>query len=317
MKCQNLKEFEQSIGSFRIFLIILPSDQERVDLFQKVIQKMACTVERFTSDLDCRQFFDALLSPSLFGGETLCLLDECEALKKKEADSISEFLEKNLHFGMLLLGSRGKTPLSKIVEKKGLLLDMSEEKPWEKEKRIAQHLSEIAKQEGKWLSSDASVLLIEKLGTDLPTLSQEIHKLICFVGDRKNIERTDIFRLSSTNISDTPWQMSEEIIWEGGETQFDHAIFVPLIFSLRSQLQIGMKMASLMDAGIPFSDWSAYFPKMWPKMLEKRREQVLRKGSAYFKKGLDTLYQIETLSRSGPSDPKALYDFFRASMYVR
>lgn len=317
MRCQNLKEFEQSIGSCRIFLIILPSDQERVDLFQKVIQKMACTVEKFTSDLDCRELFDALLSPSLFGDETLCLLDECELLKKKEVDSISEFLENNSRFGMMLLGSRGKTPLSKIVEKKGLLLDMSEEKPWEKEKRIAQLLSEIAKQEGKWLSSDAGALLIEKLGNDLTTLSQEIHKLICFVGDRKNIERTDIFRLSSTNSNDTPWQIAEQIIWEGVETHFDQATFVPLIFSLRSQLQIGMKMASLMDAGIPFSDWSVYFPKIWPKMLEKRREQVMRKGFAYFIRGLEALNKIEPLSRSGPFDPKALYDFFRASLYVR
>ncbi|HSX13822.1 MAG TPA: hypothetical protein VLE96_05320, partial [Chlamydiales bacterium] len=299
MKCQNLKDFEQTIGEARVFLVIIPSDQERFDVLQKVIQKIPCFAQTFSADVDCGALFDALMSPPLFGGQTLALLDECESLKKKEVDMIAEFLEKNSIAGFLLLGSRGKTPLSKVVEKKGVVFDMSEEKPWEKEKRIVDTLCALAKQEGKILSSDASRLIIEKVGMDLPTLSQEVKKLICFVGDRKSIERTDIFCLSATSDLETPWQIAEAIIWEGEDARVDPSQFVPILFSLRSQLQVGLKIASLLEAGTSFSEWTPYFPKMWPKILEKRREQVVRKGYAYFKKGLDVLYKIETLSRSG------------------
>lgn len=319
MKYQNLKAFEQSLGSKRIYLCILPSDQERIEAFQ-LIQKAYphALSEKFSStELDYPTFFDALLSTPLFGDKTLVLLDACETLKKKEVETLSEFLEKNTLANVLLLGSRGKTALSKVVEKIGVVLDMSEEKSWEKDKRITETLCSIAKNEGKWLAPDAAALLVEKIGSDLPTLTQDLLKIISFVGDRKNIERTDIFRLSATNLQETPWKMAEEIIWEGGDSNFDPSSFVPLIFSLRSQLQVGMKMASLIEAGTPFSEWTPFFPKMWPKILEKRREQTMRKGPMYFKRGLEVLYKIETLSRAGAVDPKALYDFFRASLNVR
>lgn len=318
MKLQNLKALEQTLGSCKIYLVILPSDQERIEVFH-TIQKAypQAFVEKFSvTDLDYAAFFDSLLSIPLFGGESVVLLDECENLKKKEGETITEFLENNSLSAVLLLGSRGKTPLSKIVEKMGVVLDMGEEKPWEKEKRIGETLSLIAKKEGKWLASDAAALLVEKIGSDLPTLTQEVLKIISFIGDRKTIERTDIFRLSATSALDTPWKIAEEIIWEEGNTQFDPATFVPLIFSLRSQLQVGMKMASLLEIGTPFSEWTPFFPKMWPKILEKRREQTMRKGAAYFKRGLEALYKIEVLSRAGNVDPKALYDFFRARLNV-
>lgn len=317
MKYQSAKAFQ--VGSAKVFLIIISSEQERLEVFQ-MIQKEhpQALLEKFSSsDLDLRSLFDALLSPPLFGGQSLVILDECDSLKKKEGELIIEFLEKNSLSGYLLLGAKGKTPLSKVVEKIGVVLDLTEEKPWDKEKRISERIIEMAKKEGKWLSSDAAALLIEKIGSDLPTLVQEIRKLICFVADRKSIERTDIFRLSATNSNQTPWQIAEEIIWEDGDSQFDSTTFVPLIFSLRAQLQVGLKMGSLLKEGIPFSEWSPFFPKMWPKMLEKRRDQVIRKGEAYFQKGLEILYKVESLSRSGSIDPKALYDLFRAVIYAR
>ncbi len=316
MKYQNFKDFEQSIGTCRILFVIIPSDQERADVLQKVIKKISGTVEAFSPEMDCRAFFDALQSPSLFGGETIVFLDECERLLKKEAEAIGEFLEKNSIVGYLLLGSRGKT-LLKGIEKIGSVLDMNGEKPWEKEKRIKETLIAMAKSEGKRLSSDAASLLIEKLGSDLSTLTQEMGKLICSVGDRKQIEQTDIFHLSATNTNETPWQIAEGMIWEGENGIFDQAILVPLIFSLRTQLEVGLKIASLLENGIPFSEWSQFFPKIWPKTLEKRKEQVIRKGSAYFKKGLEILYKVETLTRSSSIDPKVLYDFFRANLYAR
>lgn len=322
MKYQHIQAFEQALSpSIRIYLVQIPSDQERADVLQTMIRKIAKenpTLERFSGgDVDCRALFDALVSPPLFGGEALVVVDECEALKKATQEKIGEFLEKNSIAGYLILSSKGKTPLAKVVEKLGAILDMSEEKPWEKEKRVALTLSDMAKKEGKWLSSEAGNLLIEKVGSDLALLSQELRKLICFVGMRPNIERSDIFRLCSNHTNETPWSLAEEIIWEGKGT-FEPSLFVPLIFALRAQLQLGKKILSLMEEKVPSSEWSPYFPKVWPKTLEKRREQAMKRGSVYFDKGLEMLFKIESLSRAS-SDPSALFDLFRAHLvsYVR
>ncbi len=318
MKYQNIKSFAQHLpkGGQRVYLVQIASDQERLDLFDTIIDQAIPkdhSLSRFSSDTELREVFDALASPSLFGGDAVVVLDGCEAFKKKEVELLTQFIENNIPSGYLLLGSRGKTPLSKVVEKLGLLLDMSEEKPWEKEKRFGLSLSEIAQKEGKRLSPDAIPLLIELGGTDISMLSKEVEKLICYVGDHPTIERSDVFRLCGSNVTETPWQTAEEIVWEG-RASFDAATFPALIFGLRSQLQLGLKITSLIEEGVLIGEWAPYFPKIWPKTLEKRKEQAARKGSSYFKQGLELLFKIESMSRMGGVQMEALFDLFRTTL---
>lgn len=313
MKHQNLHAFF-SDKKASVYLVVINGAQDRQEVFQKLINKEH-SLEKFSPDVEMHTLFDALSSPSLFGGETVVMLDECDLLNKKDAESLAGYLEKNKPAGTLLLGSKGKTPLLKVVEKVGSVLDMSGEKPWERDKRLKEAITQLAKAQGKWLSGDGASLLIEKIGADFSFLSQEIHKLICFVGDRPNIERSDIFRITGTNLTETPWKTAEEIIWEGGGVQFDASGFFGLIFSLRAQLQMGAKIISLMDARIPANEWDAHFQKVWPKTLEKRKQQAMTKGSSYFTNGLKTLLKVELLSRTG-SSPQALFDLFRSSLQI-
>ena len=311
MLTKNIPSF-LSAKNTKVFLVVMSEPSERQAVFEKLIPKDH-PVEKFSPGVEMSTFFDALLSPSLFGGASVVILDECEKLPKKETENLGNFLQKNSPSGILILGSKGKTPLTKVVEKVGACLDMSGEKPWEKQKRIHEVLITAAKGEGKWLSNDAATLIIEKIGSDLGALLQEIRKLSCFVGARQNIERADVFRITSTNSNDTPWKVAEEMIWEGGGRSFDPAGFVPLIFSLRAQLQMGEKMKSLIAGNIPFSEWSSFFPKVWPSTLEKRRAQAAAQHPLYFKKGLEMLFKIEMLIRTG-ARPQDLFDLFRVTL---
>jgi len=318
MKHQNIHSF-LSDKKVRVYLSIMRDPLMRRATFQEIIKTVASkehSLEKFSSDVEMSTLFDALSSPSLFGGQTIVLLDECDLLKKKDAEKLGCFLEKNEPVGLLLLGAKGKTPLLSVVEKVGSVLDMSAEKPWERDKRLVDAMIQEAKSHGKWLSGDAAALLIEKIGADFACLTQEIHKLICFVGERPNIERSDVFRISATNSLETPWKTAEEIIWENGGVNFDASGFFGLIFSLRAQLQLGAKITSLIEGKVPSTEWSAHFPKVWPKTLEKRANQAMAKGSLYFQKGLETLFKVEMLSRTGAS-PQALFDLFRTSLYAK
>jgi DNA polymerase-3 subunit delta len=321
MRYPNLKAFEKHLASAaphhlcRCYLVLIADDQERQQAIQTLLRHLPDgSIQRMSgAEIKLIDLFDALQSPSLFGGEAVVILDECEKLAKGQVESIIDFLEKPIQAGFLLLGARGKTPLAKAAEKGGVVLDLSDEKPWDKEKRISENLFERAKSAAKRLSPDAAPLLLERIGPDASLLASEIDKLICYVGDRLTIERADVYRIAASSRAHTLWQMAEGIVWEG-TSALDPNAFHGLVPALRSQLSLGMKIASLIEDQTPMGEWAAHLPKIWPKTLEKRKEQAAQKGVSFFKKGLDLLFKIELLSRTGSTQVGALLDLFRSSM---
>lgn len=266
---------------------------------------------RFTgAEASARSIFDALESPSLFGGDPAVVVDELEKMAKQELKTFAENLPST---GILLLGARAKTALVPLVEKEGVILDLLEEKPWDREKRLLEQLHERVQNAGKRLATDAAPLLFERVGLNPALLDCEIDKLICYTGERLTIERADLFRISQESRTHSLWQTAEAIVWEGGAiSSLDSGSFHALIPSLRSQLQLGLKIASLLEDGAPPEMWSSAVPKLWPKTLEKRRAQAAQLGSAYFRKGLERLFSLELLSRNGSNQLLALLDLFRA-----
>lgn len=321
MKYQNLPAFEKYLATNPIqenhlYLIIVGDDWERSQRMQDIVKRLKIEggrVEVYSPEDPFSSIFDALQTPSLFGGEAVVVLDGCELLKKQQVEQMGEFLKAHSFSGYLILGSSGKTALSKVVEGKGVVFDLGDEKPWDREKRLSHSLIEKAKLAGKWLSADAASLLLERIGMDASSLSQEVDKLICYVGDRPTIERADIFRISASAATSTLWEMAEAFVWEG-KKEFDDDAFPQLLFALRSQFQMGLKMASLIEEKAQEEAWSVHFPKMWPRTLEKRKEQARQKGSLFFKKGLESLYKIEMLSRGGSSQTGAFLDFLLVQM---
>ena len=268
----------------------------------------------------CREISDALLSPSLFGGEAVVVLEGGEKLGKKEQETLAECARIALTSGYLLSSVKTKVPFLSLFEKVGVVLDLLEEKPWEKEKRLIEEIHARVSASQKKIAPDAVSLLLEQLGPHLAFLDTEIDKLLCFVGEKKIIESSDISAISSFNEEESFWKIAEEIVWERTNPSIDASLFHGLILALRSQLQVGMKITELVDHKVPREEWGPFLPRLWPKLLEKRTSQALALGHAYFQRGLDLLFEIELLSRSSSSQEEALLDFYQFSIhdtYVR
>jgi hypothetical protein len=77
---------------------------------------------------------------------------------------------------------------------------------------------------------------------------------------------------------------------------------------------IGIKMHALQASNVPFAQWAPHFPKLKPKALEKKREAALNLSSLYFRKGLDHLFELELLAKSGSMQNDALLDLFRLNL---
>ncbi len=321
MRFQNLKVFQTYLGSAdpstfpRVFLIAISDDFERRRAIESVTKLFPTYpfVSMSAVDGTLSELLTELESPSLFSSETAAIVDEVEKLPKKGAAALTQIVS-SFTSGCLILGSRGKSPLFSLVEQNGSLLDLTDEKPWDREKRLAEHLSERAKTKGKRISSDVAPLLFERLDKNTALLEGEIDKLVCYVGDRPSIERADVLQICAASRSHTLWQIAEELVWEGGNSSDLNDGLIPI---LRSQMQMGLKIATLLEEGVTTKEIGARLPKIWPKTLERRIGQASRLGASYFRKGLDLLFRIESLSRAGSIDSGALLDFFRASIHGR
>lgn len=323
MKYQNLKSFQKHLMSAaphhlcRLYLVAIHDDFERNQVLDQILSYLPPSASRLSgADTSLRECLDAIQSTNLFG-ESIVVLDEVEKRSKKELEALS--LQLVPPSGYVLLGARSKTAsLSAVVEKEGVILDLLEEKPWDKEKRLSEQLIERTQNAGKRLTSDALSLLFERLGADLALLESEIDKLICYVGDQEVIGREEILALSPASRTATLWQIAEEVIWEGGEfPSLDGTSFHGLIPALRNQLHLGLTLSTLIEEKCPSDQWSRFLPKLWPKTLEKRSSQAARLGSSYFQKGLKKLFDIELLSRSHSTQYRSLLDLFRAQIYAR
>lgn len=320
MRYQNLKSFRKHLASAaphhlcRCYVIATGDDYERKKGIDAILTTLAPSFGANKVE-DLSSLLETLQSPPLFGGEPIVWMDGAEKFSKSDQQALSHFLATPLNMGYLILGIRStKVSFLGAIEKQGVILDLVDEKPWDKEKRLFEQMEERVKRSGKRLASDVPPLLFEKIGHDSSLLDQEIDKLLCYTGERPTIERADVLRLTGLSRQATVWQMADEIIWEKGEISLPADLFHPLIPALRSQLQLGLKIATLIETGVPSDQWASHLPKIWPKTLEKRTTQASQKGVIWFRKGLELLFEIELLSRDGSSHTEALLDLFRLRM---
>ena len=180
------------------------------------------------------------------------------------------------------------------MEKEGVILDIPEEKSWEKEKTLPTWLSFEATKMGYNLSSPLSQLMVKKLGVDQEILYSELQKLICYVGDVKTITEEDILTITSSNGSETLWHLCEMIFLL--ETAKALSIIksllqqglqlIALLRQMRSQFQTEFQVLNILINGGNPSHVTESFPHMKGFILDRHVRQSENYGFKRFQKGL-------------------------------
>lgn len=323
MKYQSLSSFQKHLVSAapnhlcRIYLIGIANDFERAKTMDSIVKYLPGSLSRFTAKVDdLKEVLDSMQSMSLLG-ESIVVFDEVEKLLKKEMELLTKALSEPSGYVVLGLRTR-QAKLMEVAEKEGVVLDLIGEKPWDREKRIGLQVTELVRGANKSFGVGALELLFERVGFDAALLESEVEKLICYTGERAVIGREDIFAISSVSKAASFWQIAEAVIWEGGEFgTLDNNAFHAIVPALRNQLHIGLTLATLIEERRPSTEWSQFLPKLFPKTLEKRSSQAARLGSAYFKKGIEHLFDMELDSRNTSGNLNTLLDLFRAKIYAR
>ena len=315
------KYFENPQDKIKIFLSIIPNPYERAKNFEFILKKINLkkfNISRFPKEDKMVKIINTFQSPSLLGGDPLVIIDDLSVFKKEDLLSLTQFVKHN--DVNLIMGAQKKQDAFQIyslVEKKGLIFDLSAEKIWEKEKRLADFSIEKCMRAKKNISSIVIEALFDRVGLDLAFLEQEIEKLITYAIDKKSIELDDVKNICVINSQHTIWQISEEIVW--GKISFDNfqvdaAHFHSLLSTIRYQLQVGLKMATLIEKNRA-NEFTKYFPRIYPRALQKKKDIAANHKSSFYKKSIQTLFEIDLLSKNVNFNFSYLLDLLKTKLY--
>jgi hypothetical protein len=274
----------------RLYAVILSDDEDRRFLSKRYAHRLnvagGLTVETISAQ---SPLSDVEAKGSLFGQQSIWIIEDWE-----EASSDWSAYVRTLDRVILSSKKKIKEPW---VEKEGIILDLSQEKPWDKETRRVEILHILAKESKVALSDRAALALVRKGGT-LYLLEQELHKALCFVAPQRRIEERDVVGLANLLEPDHLWKVGQRVVWEQTlDGDFGIQQWPALAVSLRSELVLGAKLAYLIDSKAPMALWEAAEIKLFPSLLEKRKKMATQFGSTYFQRGLSCLHELEWMAR--------------------
>ncbi len=332
MKFQTSGAFEKHLTQSypdhlaRVYLFISSCDYEKrlwTETLLNVLKKKESQLQtiRFdATETSPMVIQDEVRTPSLWGGLRVLYVDQID--KVKPLGPYLDLMDRPAPDVVLIFAAsttKGAAELYQKGKKELVALDVSDEKPWDKERRLQGWLIEAATQEGKQLPTDVAAELVGQLGTDLATLHQELKKLSTYVGDKKVIEMSDVDAICDAKDLSTGWQLAETLVWKHPVSLQDKAsdlgFLFPFLGQVRYHLQLGAKLADLIERKTPTHELKKHFPSA--RNLDKFIPVATQKGSRFFIKGLLNLYDFELSAKSASLDLSILFDIFQVRTHEK
>jgi DNA polymerase-3 subunit delta len=262
------------------------------------------------SQLNADELLLELSSSSFFVSKKVIWIQQAEKLKKNIQESIESYLT-NPHSSICLvlsaLSISKTTSFYKNLEKVGVILELVEPKPWEKEKVLIDWVNKQAGAARKIMAYPVCQLMVKYSGNDAALLFQEWEKLLCYVGEKKDILQSDIEAICSRLPAYTVWQLGEAIMRGDGKGALaigkyllaEGQALLPLLRQIRSQLQTGYQICTILaqeDGQV--AEVSQDFPNLKGQILERNLQLAQQYGLEKFKKGLLLLDETELQAKN-------------------
>lgn len=331
MRYTNLKAFEKHLESAApnhfadIYMILGKDEYERkaaVDVLIATLLKQqnggSFALKVFEGDhLSQQNLMDELNTLGFFSKKKVVLINQADKIGKAIGEKIEEYFINPSPSIVLIIAAPSithSTNFYKKAEKQGIVLDIAEEKSWEKEKLRKDWIFSKAASEGKAIDTNACQLLLKQAGTDPALLHQELEKLICFVGDRKEIKVSDVASICSNVTHENIWQLGEAIFRRDGNTSLctikamleEGTALLSLLRQIRTQFQTEFQVCSILAAGGNATDVMQLFPYMKGQILERHLQSAQGYGMARFKKGMLEIDNTELLAKNSSVSPELL-----------
>ncbi len=333
MKYDNSRAFEKHLEGAapnhfsRLYLILgkdLVEQREAVESTLKALQPSSQALEFALKTMDGAQLtLDELLSDlysnTFFADQRIFWIQHADKLKKTLVDALEKYFARISSSQYLILTAPGwmkQTNFYKAVEKEGVILEIAEPKPWEKEKRLVEWATKQLSGKRKVISYQTCQALVKQTGLDSSLLAQELEKLLCYVGDRPEITSQDIIKICNYQPSDTVWQLGEAIFRRDAAASIhivhsllmDGQPLLPLLRQIRSQFQTQFQICLLLAQGKTAQEAVLDFPYLKGNLLDRTIQQAQRYGLESFRQGLLAIDAAEMRAKNSQVDEKLLIE---------
>lgn len=333
MKYSNLRAFEKHLIDASpshlapVYMILAKDPFVRRTAFAKLTDRLIADPKQrelalkvFDADQHHpAQIMEEFFSMGFFSKQKIIAIHNAEKLIKA-VDQFTPCFERPIQQTHVILCApavASNTNLYKRAEKAGVILELLEEKPWEKEKSMQEWVQIQASAQKKKLDAHTAQFLVKQMGTDQASLQQELEKLICYCGDRSEITIKDVSDICSSVNIETIWQLGEAIFQRNAATALkiskgmleDGTAFLALLRQIRSQFETEFQIAAILAAGGQASDVTVLFPYMKGAILERHIQSAQRYGKQKLKEGLLLIDATELKTKNSIADADILNEW--------
>lgn len=318
MKYDNLRAFEKHLEGaaplhFSRHYLIMGKEEfecrEAIDLVIKFLlpkendREMALHVID-GAEAELNELMTDLHSQSMFVPTRVIWIQQADKLKKPIIEELEKYVSHIPRSQYLILSTTGiakNTRFYKVAEKEGVVLEFAEVKPWEKEKKLTEWVGKQAAKVRKLISFQVCQALVKQVGTDAPTLNQELEKLFCYIGDRQEITLQDVANICTNHQVESIWQLGEALFRRDTATalKISHALLtdgqplLPLLRQVRSQFNSEFHICTMLHQGKTGQDIQQEFPYMKGQILDRHIESARQYGLEAFRQGILAIDETE------------------------
>lgn len=285
-----------------LYLIACLREGERRYLMQQVAECIqtklnGCLLKRAEK---LQEGFSFLEPPPLFHDRFVVTAP----LSKKEEEALfvsyARAPARNVHFVLGIENGKWAHEIYQLAMRELVLLDLSTETLKERRQRLVHWAARYVAKEGKKCAGVLLETLVQRSDFELALIEQELNKLLCYVGDREEIQKDDLNAICTQNASQiSGFQLAEQLI--DGKNCLSYRIeelsqLLLLIGQMRYFFESGLKVAVRLEKGECPQD--------------KNLELFRRRKTCFFKKSLLTLFQLELKAKQNLATPQILLDRF-------
>lgn len=326
MKYNQLKAFEKHLEGAApahfapVYMVLSKEEFSRKQAYERLIFHLLgshpdpsslCVFDGEKNDID--KILEELQSFGFFAAKRVVVIHQAENLLKAATEKLVQYYQNpnpSVNLVITATSISGASTFYKKSELVGVILEIPEEKSWEKEKSLKEWIHQKMAQNAKQIDEAASQLLLKQVGTDQATLNQEIDKLICYVGERRQVSMQDVYAICISLNVENVWQLGEAIFRRDAASalRISHSLLqegTPLLILLRqirSQFQTDFQVCTLLAQGGSTAEVSKQFPYMKGQILERHIHSAKTFGIERFRKGLILLDEAEFVSKNSSSD---------------
>lgn len=341
MKYNHLKAFEKHLESAAplhfapVYMILSKDDYNRKVAYESLINHILknqvapstslCVYEDEKVDID--QVLGELNSLGFFSPKRVVVVHHVQNLLKAATEKLLAYYENPNPAVYLILTATSVSAATNFYKKSelvGVILEVPEEKPWEKEKSLKDWIEQKVAGYGKQIDAPCIQLLLKQIGTDQATLHQEIEKLVSFVGERQRVSSQDVYAICITVNSENVWQLGEAIFRRDPSTALrislallqEGTALLMLLRQIRSQFQTDFQVCTILAQGGSGQEIAKQFGYMKGQILERHIQLANNYGLQRFRNGLILIDDTELAAKSGSTENTYLIERLIAKLTV-